>query len=276
VEGARKARAAGFRGQVFLSPFEMTGLPRQMLAEVDVLRGLLASQGQDLVVRGCPAFSTKRPASALARLAEIYPEHGWILYRASAEVQDWFARSRLPVLLRGSPHAGIDLPFMDIDWKAVGRHAAGRMGKKGVGRVLFLTTGSHLQGLRLAEEGFCEGLTEDMEFIRFSDNGRPEEVGRAMEKHVLRAEVPVLLVCTRARQVVTGQSWLAKMAPRLRYAPQFVCLDYDPLLEHMLPPVGHYRLDPEATARRVVRLAMSGGGGTRKREGVWLFPDYQE
>jgi len=77
----------------------------------------------------------KNPEGQLRRLVEDRPGVCWLLLRSTPAVQRWFMQARLPTLVLGSCHPGVKLPSVDMDYRALGWHAAGCMIQKGHRRL---------------------------------------------------------------------------------------------------------------------------------------------
>jgi len=271
--GVALGRTVRLEGYVFLSPFDLGGLPRQMLAEFDALRHGMARASRELRFHPTRAFSLARPGARLREIFRAYPSHGWILYRAPLAVQRWFADAGCPVVLRGSPHEGISLPFLDIHWSAVGRHAGGWLRGLGADRVFFISPGGDLRGLAAAEEGLREGFGEEVgSLVTVSDGGQSAHLPKWLGAYFSRPARRPAVVATRARHVATVLSWLAAHRPAGLPQPLVACLDHDPLFEHLYPAIRHYYLDPLLTAKRLVRLLCSETGRWSSFDS-WLIPE---
>ncbi|HEY9250657.1 MAG TPA: GntR family transcriptional regulator, partial [Rariglobus sp.] len=65
------------------------------------------------------------PDKSLQRLVAQNHHDCWVLVLSSPAMQHWFETSGPPCILAGSCHGGINLPSVDVDHRAVSRHAAG-------------------------------------------------------------------------------------------------------------------------------------------------------
>ncbi|MDG2122143.1 MAG: GntR family transcriptional regulator, partial [Verrucomicrobiales bacterium] len=159
--GAGPSLAAGLSAGViaFLSPHRLEQFSDSLLVEVDVLRERLAGSGYRLeVVTGSKVFTQSQPAKALLKLTADYAAEAWILHRTTAPMQRWFAEKGPPSLLHGQPQ-GVQLPAVDIDYTAVGRHAGGFLISRGHRDVVTLRPHASLRGLDMAEAGLREAFS---------------------------------------------------------------------------------------------------------------------
>lgn len=85
--------------------------------------------------------------SRLREIVAAHPKYCYVLLNSPLVVQQWFAQSGEPVLVVGTCHEGVDLPFIDYDHQAVGWHAGGQLLKNGHKSVLFIMPDkSHVAG----------------------------------------------------------------------------------------------------------------------------------
>lgn len=81
----------------------------------------------------------RRPATMLRKLVAQPNTAGWVLYRSTQAVQQWFAQSHLPTVILGGVFAGVAIANAEFDLVASCRHAAGVFAARGHRRMVFLT-----------------------------------------------------------------------------------------------------------------------------------------
>jgi DNA-binding LacI/PurR family transcriptional regulator len=86
------------------------------------------------------------PDTSLRRIVNRHRDSIWILHKMPEAVQKWFACSELPTVIFGSAFPGIDLPSIDIDYRAVARHAAGLCLARGCRQISILVHRTTLAG----------------------------------------------------------------------------------------------------------------------------------
>lgn len=253
----------------FLTPHHLERLPETLLLEVDVLRERLAGGGYSLeVVTNGKVFTLSRPGKALEKLTSDFTADAWVLHQTTAPMQRWFADKGPPCLLHGQPQ-GVDLPAVDIDYTAVGRHAGGYLIGHGHRSVTLLRPHASLKGLDMAEAGLQEAFSKHPgEILSPPTTMRETEFGdaRALAASIGRLmrspRRPTALVLTRTRQVLTVLSCLATQRMRVPEDISLVALDYSPSFDYIVPEIACYRSDAETTARivfrKVLEIAASG------------------
>ena len=257
-----------------LSPHRLERLSQPMLLEVDQIRSALAEKGGSLEVFAPAWYESRQPGGRLAELVEGERRVAWILHRSPLPVQRWFAERRLPCLVRGTPYEGIALPFLDVDWQATARHAAGMLWRTGHRRVGILTPPDRLRGVEAAVKGAGETLEEDFSVIEMAENGTPAGIEKVFTRALALREPPTAMIATRARQVATLYGCAARAGLRIPEDLSIVSLAREPFLEYLLPEVTGYRSDPAVVAKQVVRrLEQLVAGNINPVGNPWLVPD---
>ena len=258
---------------VYLTPHRLEKLAATALAEVDVLRGQLAESGFRLDIVNSPAFEMNRPGKSLEKLIAERKASAWILHQSTEPMQRWFFDHSLPCLLHGLPQEGIDLPFVDLDYYAIGRHAGGFLTGRGHHRVTMIRPGKGLRGLDLAEEGLREALASTPLVIH--DGGTLVGLRRQIEILLGTKEPPTALVVTRSSQVLTVLTCLAQHGKRVPYDLSLVSLDYSPFHDHLVPQVACYRIDINHSARLLVKKVLElASSGSTTRSAQAMMPDF--
>lgn len=249
-------------------------LPQPMLLEVDRIRDALADKGGSLEVFAPAWYEQRNPAKRLEEMVNEERCRAWILLRSSAAVQGWFMKSKAPVLIRGYPHPGIELPHLDVDWEATARHAAGMLWRKGHRRVLVLLPEQPLMGVAAAVEGVKSLGEPGFEVHEMIENGSSLGVARTLGRALNLKFPPTAIITTRPRQAATALTWLASQGLRVPRDLSLVTLAWEPFLDHLLPEISGYRVDPEAVAKLVVRrLERLAAGDSNPGGNAWITPE---
>lgn len=249
-------------------------LPQPMLLEVDRIRDALADKGGSLEVFAPSWYEQKNPAKRLEEMVGEERCAAWVLLRSSAAVQGWFMKTKEPVLIRGYPHPGIELPHLDVDWEATARHAAGLLWRKGHRRVVVLSPAEPLMGVAAAVEGVRSLGEPGFEVIELTENGNSSGVARAMTRALGLKSPPTAIITTRPRQAATALTWLASQGLRVPRDLSLITLAWEPFLDHLLPEISGYRVDPDAVAKLVVRrLERLAAGDPNPGGNAWITPE---
>ena len=222
------------------------------------MRTQLAEHGFTTEVLVCPG----RTAPAQRRKLESFVRQNRIfccvLLSVSRDFQAWIADHAIPALVVGSCHAGITLPSLDVDYRAVCRHAAGVFRAKGHRRLAFLVPDSGVAGDLVSEEGFREGAAArpglaDVEAVIVRHDGTAPHLATRIEALFASPRPPTALLVAKP---VHTLSVLVQLLRRGLSVPDHVSLiarDHDHLYEHEL---AHYAFGGDTFAHRLSRLML--------------------
>lgn len=257
-----------------LSPFRLERMSQSILAEVDQVRSLLAQRGGVLEVLAPPWYDSPKPQRKLLNLLDSEARDAWILYRSSKAIQAAFQTSCTPCVIRGYPHAGVDLSHMDCDWTATGRHAMGELWRKGHRRIGMLLPQDGLRGNAAAWQGAASFKEEGVELIKIGEDGSNGGLAAAMSATLARRDRPTAFITTRPRQTITLLTWLGSQGFRVPLDFSLISLATEPVMDHCVPAMTAYRLDPLAFAKRVVRhLELLVAGRIGSQGSLLLMPE---
>lgn len=216
-----------------------------------------------------------------ARLEEITAgrrQTVYILFSPSYPLQLWFAESGLPTLILGSCYEGIELPSIDIDYHAVGWHAAGQLVKNGHSRILFVEPASQPVGVISTERGineyFGKAGNADLLVLRKSDDGK---FLMDIEKILRSSNPPTACLSCRAEvtlSVLAAASRIGKCVPR---DLSLISRDPHPILEVIEPEITRYVWDGAMIVRKATRLLHGLMRGiTPRNHATLIFPEFIE
>lgn len=257
-----------------LSSANLERLPGSMLLEVDHLRTAFAGRGWILKVLSPSWYRSKRPTAQLEALLREENCHAWILHRSNEAIQQAMLNSGVPCLIRGYPYPGITLDFLDVDWSATARHAAGQLWRLGHRTVAIMTPSDHLLGVEAAVAG-ASGLVEDgFQTLIAKENGTREGIAKTLDR-LLRAKArPTAIITTRPRQTATTITWLMSQGLQIPRDISLINLAHEPFLEHFIPKVSGYHVPPEKVARIALRrIEQLDQGQTSRRKNSLLMPN---
>jgi DNA-binding LacI/PurR family transcriptional regulator len=226
--------------------------------ELEKIRELLQPLGLEVATHYGRAFFTRNPKRALQRLTEKNPHRCWILFLSTPGTQRWFAASGLPCMVAGSCLVDVDLPFVDLDQCAMGRHAAGLVVRHGHRTVALLCRHEESPGLVHGREGFveqCAALDHagvHVAIIRHDDtvNGVAGAVRRALKANPR----PTILVVETPNQYLVAQTTLQAMRLTIPADVSLLSRSSEPFLDFLLPAPVRYHVDPQAQASKIVHV----------------------
>ncbi len=269
------AAAVRARQVNLLSPVPLREMPPLMVCWIDELRERLAAADHflELVVRRA-AFAA-RGEHALSQLCRQGPEAVWLLYLSGARMQKWFAAQRLPCLVAGSTYPGVVLPSIDLDYRAICRHAAGLLLGKGRRQPALILPEPQAPGDAESEQGFGEAFAgrEARPLILRHDGSRASLC--ACVRDALRARRPVDgFVVARSAHALTVLTLLQNEGLQVPADAAVIARDDDAFLQHAVPEVARYTSDPREWARRVTRLTLDLIAGATASAPVRLMPEF--
>ncbi len=281
VVAAARGRPGGLRSHdvALLAPAPLEQLRPTLALWIDELRARLSERGCRLHVFHGPQYFRPQPRAALEKLTRQNPHGCWILALASAPCQQWFARSGLPCLITGSCHSGVDLPFRDLDHRALCRHAAGILLSQGHRRLALLAQKTRLAGDIESEAGFLEGVAlyrgSDAHASVVHHDATVPGISQAVRRLFEQRTPPTALVVANAYHYLTVVTRLAQLGREVPAEVSVVSRDEDPFLSFIVPTPARYVTSASAFARSLLQpvLELLEEGAVSQRE-LRLMPEF--
>jgi DNA-binding LacI/PurR family transcriptional regulator len=196
----------------------------------------------------------------------------WILLSVTEAVQRWFDEHHLPAIVAGSCYPGVQLPSLDLDYRAVCRHAVGVFLRHGHRRLAFLTQAAKVAGDEASEEGFQQAVNEsghpDATAIFYRHNGTLEDICRKLDRLLRAPSRPTALLVSRPSHLLTALSHLQHSGVRVPRDISLIARDNDPYLNHIVPDLTRYTFRRRHFADRLARLVIQVAttGATPRRQ----------
>jgi LacI family transcriptional regulator len=246
---------------------------------IDELRTMLSERGCRLHLFHGRQYFRVHPNAALKKLVRQHPHACWILALSNAACQRWFAKRGLPCLVAGSCHAEVDLPFCDLDHRALCRHAAGVLLTLGHRRLAFVAPKTGLAGDIVSAAGFIEGVRSsghaDATAVTCEHDGTVEGITQALKRLLAQAPQPTALLVANAYHCLAVLTALAAQGRRVPEDISVISRDEDPFLDFVVPLPARYVLGPRAFARSVLQSVLALlKDGTVKKRAVRLMPEF--
>ncbi len=230
-------------------------LPPATYQSVNEIRAHLAEEGfatEILLCRSGRPKAQQRRVEAFIRQNRVFC---CILRSVTRELQEWFSQRSLPALVLGSCHDGVSLPSLDIDYRAVCRHAAGLFYRKGHRRMALVVPESGLAGDLASEQGFLEAAAgfHDAAVVApvVRHHGAPEHLRARLAALLSQPRPPTALLVAKPAHVFVTLMHLLRQGLRVPESVSVIARDYDPLFGSSL---SHYPVDGLAYAHRLSRL----------------------
>ena len=196
-------------------------------------------------------------------LEKVYDEHRasvWLLSTVTKAVQRWFEQRRLPSLILGSRHEGIHLPGLDIDYRAVCRHAAHALLRLGHRRIVYFSLDSGFAGDLDSERGFSEAFSASVpgmvtsRIVRHNDN--VVQIGRLLNRLFNGMAPPTAMIVSRTFYTMTVLGHLGLIGKRIPKDVSVICRDDDPMFKYFVPSPAHYYINWNRFVRRAVQMTV--------------------
>lgn len=201
----------------------------------------------------------------------------WLLLLSNEPMQRWFDQNNLPCLITGSRFTGVSLPSIDLDSKAVCRHAAAMLASKGHRRVALALPKAPTAGDQSSEAGFFEGLkssaVESIGIVVRHDE-TVNDLCRKIDSVVRGSNAVSAMIVARSGHGLTAFSYLRQRGLKIPEDCAIISRDNDEFLNFVVPKITRYACDPALFARRVSRLVLSlVNDGTLKAHQHLLVPE---
>ena len=262
----RRRPASASQAVGLLTPEPLHHLSASTVFWIDELREHLDRGGKVLEIHESAAAYRQHPAHALEELVARIQPAGWVLYRSTPQMQTWFSERALPAVIAGSPHLGVDLPSLDVDYAAGCRHAAGQFLAKGHRHLAIVRPETKLAGDLQSVAGFNDGAGQEVPCAQHDGSARG--ICTALDRLFAREHRPTGLFVFHTPHLLTVMGWLQRKGLRVPHDVSVICRDHQPFLEFILPLPARYELDAKVFARKLSRLVASlvGGGSPRARQ----------
>lgn len=261
-------RPPASRDVVVLSPVPLQSVEARVLFWIDELRDTLAKEGFKLDFLNNRTCYSQRPQRALEELAGRLRPAAWLLYLSTQTMQEWFFARRLPAAIPGSRHEGVRLPAVDVDYRATCQHAVGKFLARGHCRLALLNPQSIAAGDLESELGFrqtAEAAGSNVEAIVCNHDGTVSGISASLDRLLRRAQPPTAFLVSRPTHALTTLGHLIQRGLRFPKDTALIARDHDSFLEHAVPSVARYQVDPILFAHKLSRvvLELTSGGNAR-------------
>jgi DNA-binding LacI/PurR family transcriptional regulator len=214
---------------------------------VNRLMGLLQETGHPLQIFHGAKYFGQNATRTLARLTAANAARCWIIGGSNRPLQEWFAGSGVPTIISGSAHAGVDLPSVDVDHRALCRHCASLFLRHGHRHLaLFLEHGGHA-GDAESEQGFREGVAAAADApapVVCSAERSASSIIREAKRLIGRKDRPTAWLVANSYAYLTVLSYLASVGLRVPQDISVVSRDEETFLRFMHPTPMYYSIKP--------------------------------
>ncbi|MDB6092741.1 MAG: transcriptional regulator [Verrucomicrobia bacterium] len=202
----------------------------------------------------------RHPETRLASLVHGRHHVCWLLVGASATIQRWFQQAKVPTLVLGSCHEGVDLPSVDVNYYAIGWHAAGCLTKNGHRCVALISPHRPLAGDLACLHGLTEYITQQDKRIAVIEVGAgPSRAGllSTVDRLLAKGEPPTAIFCIHVPHVLTMLVHLLRSGRRVPQDISLLCRETHTSVDLGVPELTRYRSPVMKQAHHAVRIAQS-------------------
>ncbi|MDB6092657.1 MAG: transcriptional regulator [Verrucomicrobia bacterium] len=253
--------------------------PRNSLV-IEELQAELYDMQVRLQLHSSSAYYAKNPRRALEKLVEKNRHDCWVLILTHRPLQHWFMQQEIPCVVSGSIYPDIVLPSMDYDFRAVCRHAVGKLLALGHRRLVFINRQSRAAGDLESETGFYEAIKgtsyQGVEGRVVYHNDDRESIPPLIKQlFKSSARPPTGLIVANSFCYLSVVSSLARLGLRVPEDVSLISRDDDPFLNYIDPDPARYVDDVNNLAHKLMSLIRSVlDGGAAKRDAVRIVPHF--
>jgi len=259
-----------------LSPLSAKDMIGTTSRKVAAISNLIFQKQMDFKLVVKPKCYNKSPHRSLKALVEEHPCDCWILQQTNQEMQQWFESNRIHAIVSGTRFEGTNLPFVDLDNKAICRHAVGLLLGRGRHHLCFVRHDRKLPGDQLSESGFLDATrnseathsilthNNDMKMLRIK---LEERIAANPKLDAFLANDPTAAFCILTHLLRMGFKIPEDFAIVSRIEARY--------FHFTSPTMAYYTRPHEAMAKRLADLAIKlSQHETLVRRDHFLIPDF--
>jgi len=231
-----------------------------LLEHLAIMRELLGRGGVRIEVQEAAHLADmKQPESALARITSKHARAVWVLHKMPQAVQLAAQSLGLRCVVYGSTSEGVDLPFVDMDYGAVARHATGRCISKGFSKIAVLVHRTPLAGdavvVREVTDQLARAGAPPPTVLRYNFN-RSRLIDGLDQRIVHVSDRPQVLLVVNQHHLLTALSHLLRCGLKIPGDLSLIYLSNDPVTERLSPLPDRYDLG-SLLPRRLAKSAQA-------------------
>ena len=257
--GVQKALSAAKRTYSvgILIPCAIERLRPQVSLTIEHLRNELFDLDVPVQLHNGAAYFQSDPRAPLEKLFAKSPHDCWVMFISTRAQQLWFMKRRIPCVVCGSLYPGIQLPSVDQHFRAICRHAAGRLISLNHRRLAFFNRRSRGAGDLESEIGFLEGVRSsshriDAQIVYHDDDGR--NVSALVNDLFGSGRPPTGLLIASSHCYLAVVTALSQRRQRVPDEVSIICREDDPFLNYLVPEPSRYFDDHIRICHKVMIL----------------------
>jgi len=167
------------------------------------------------------------------------------------------------------------LPSVDINHRAVCRHAGALLRRKGHRSIAFVRPVGDFGGDTESEEGLREALADssNAKLHVMRHNGTPGHLCSLLDRMEKLPQPPTAFLVARAVHALTVVTYLLQKGRRIPRDVAVISRDDDLFLAHAIPVVTRYASSPLLFARKLCHvIRQMADGAAPPKQGIRLMP----
>lgn len=205
-------------------------------------------------------LSSTHPESQLKKIVRGRRHICWLLISTSAAIQRWFQSAQVPTLVLGSCHAGITLPSLDVDYHAIGWHAAGCLARYGHRHAAIIVPQRPLAGDLACVQGMSDYVRQhnkDLTFIEITAGQKRVAFLKNIDRVLNGSSPPTAIFCIQVADTLTVLIFLLRSGLQVPQHISLLSRDTRPSIDLGVPELTRYSSPVLKQAHFAVRLAQS-------------------
>jgi len=240
----------------------LAGLPFHALSSfslyvINSLQEHLLPHGYRIQVFADPRLASARPERALEHFTRQARSDCWVLIGLTPSALEWFTRQEVPVVHAGSCEERFAVPCVEVDIRAVARHAVGVLLRHGHKRIGLLPGEWSFPPL---EAGFREGLAiarvKNVQPVIIRPSGTRKQLQANLETAFRSPARPTALLVARPKHVLTIMTQFGQLGLRFPRDVSLISMAHQPFLDDVTPAVAHYTFRWAIYAKRLSHLTL--------------------
>lgn len=241
-----------------ISPVPVSQLRPFFAVCIDELREQLFDLGARLHTHVSRGAVSRNCHLELDRLCRKHSHDCWILIHSTEQMQEWFFSRKLPCVVSGTVFSGITLPSLDVDYRGVCRHAAGKLLAMGHRRLGLVIRESRGAGDVESQKGFLEGAASsahrEVEVKVVGHNDTPQSVAAALRRLLLSPAASTGILVANSLCFLTVMTVARQAGFVVPEDVSLICRDDDPFLRFVVPEPARYVNDATEFAKKMASL----------------------
>jgi DNA-binding LacI/PurR family transcriptional regulator len=184
----------------------------------------------------------------------------WIVFAGNQHIQELFSGNRVNSFLVGTPHPGIDMPYIDIDFRAACRHAVGQLLRLGHKNIALIARNVKFPGTMASIEGFQEVANLhsagkiSAQVIKFEDD--VSTIAPLLKKLMKSTSAPTGVVTISAELALMALTSFISNGLSVPKDVSLISRDFRHFLQYTTPPISGYDINHSLFRKRLTKSVM--------------------